>query len=276
MKKSSFALSALSLALLGLTALPQAHAAGSLRVYASAPYVSNDTYTGAQIETFNGFTAGTFTSLTSTSITSVTATYTSGGTTTPKPSVNANDIYAASTGSGQYLAITPGDTVTLTLSAAVPYLGIDVAAIDSGNNISFYDANNSLIGTFNAGTINTLFPNNTTSTVTAVNGTTYNTNKYYGQPTAATPPAASGNNAAQAYAYLHFFGQNGTTIKSVVFSESAGGNFETENDSVLTTAPTVDGTFVSVGAVPEPGVGATIAAGCLGLLALSRLSRRTQ
>ena len=257
--------SALSLTLLGLAVAPRAEAQ-SIKAYVSAPGTSTDTYSGAQIETFNSFATGTFTTLTSTSLAigGTNATYTVAGTTTPKPSVNANDTYSASTTSQNYLAITPSDTVTLTLASAVPYVGVDIAALDNGNSVSFYNAAGTLISTFSAATITSLFSG---TTVTAVNGTSYTTSSYKGQP------GNTANNSAQYYAYMHFFGQNGTTIKSIVFSETAGGNFETENHSILTTAPAVDGSFV---AVPEPGVGATVAAGCAGLLALGRLVRRAR
>lgn len=270
MKKTLLLSAMFGLAVLfGVTGL-QAQVTGSIKVYASAPTTATETYSGAQIETFESFAAGAFTSLSSSATNPnyfSSATYTSGGNSGTLPSIKANDLFGASTGSGRYLNVTPGNTVTLTLGTAVPYFGIALSAVDAGNVFTFMDAGGNTIATFNANVIRTLLPNTAGSTVKAINGTTYNTQAYYGQPGNTDP---NNNNNVEIYSYLHFF-TTGALIKSIVFSQAAtSGNFENDNHSILATAPAVDGTFI---VVPEPGIGAMVAAGCAGVFVLRRLRR---
>ena len=255
-------------------------AAETVNAYLSAPYTQSATdsgatsgagYNNAVVETFDetGMMTGSLTTTITTASPTATppgigGTFTSNGT---NNSIKKNDQYGGG-GQGQYLGV--GSTVTLTFSSPVMYLGLFWCAVDNGNSAAFYDQNGGLLGTYNAATFANLLPNSQTATVTAINGSTYNTINYFGQPTgvASTDPTfGSRLNNTQQYAYLNFIpggttaGGAPTEIGKVVLNESNGATFESDNYAVLASAPTALGSFVPAGAVPEPSTWATMFAG---------------
>ena len=243
-------------------------AAETVSAYLSAPYTQSATdsgatsgagYSTALVETFDESGMSTTTSFTSITSSAIGGTFTS---TAGTNAIDANGQYGGG-GEGNYLGV--GGTVTLTFSSPVLYLGLFWCAVDSGNSATFYDQNGALLGTYNAATFSSLLPNNATSTVTAINGTTYNTINYFGQPTgnASTDPTMSSRlNNGQQYAYLNFIpggtaaGGVPTEIGKVVLKET-GATFESDNYAVLSSSTAPLGSFVPAGAVPEPSAWAT-------------------
>ena len=182
-------------------------------------------------------------------------------------------------GEGNYLGV--GGTVTLQFSSPVLYLGMFWCAVDSGNSASLYDQNGALIGTYNAASFTKLLPDNTTSQVTAINGTEYNTIDYFGRPTgnASTDPVIDDRkNHSQQYAYINFFpggntaGGAPTEIGKIVLHET-GAVFESDNFAVLFSDTTALGSFVPVDVVPEPSTWTVLGSGAA-LLGLARRFRR--
>ena len=263
-------------------------AAETVSAYLSAPYTQSATdsgatsgagYNNAVVETFDetGMMTGNFTTLTTATPTAtppgIGGTFTSNSGTN---SILANGQYGGG-GEGNYLGVS--GTVTLTFSSPVMYLGLFWCAVDSGNSATFYDQNGTLLGSYNAATFSSLLPNSNTATVTAINGTKYNTISYFGQPTgnAATDPTfGSRQNNTQQYAYLNFIpggttaGGAATKIGKVVLTET-GATFESDNYAVLSSATTALGSFVPAGVVPEPS---TLAATLGGAALLGTALRR--
>jgi hypothetical protein len=288
MQRNSLLLAFAALPVLSVTSSP---AAETLNAYLSAPYTQSATdsgatsgagYSNAVVETFDetGMMVGTFATLTTAAPTATPAgiggTFTSNSGTN---SIDANGQYGGG-GEGDYLGV--DGTVTLTFSSPVLYLGLFWCAVDSGNSATFYDQNGNLLGTYNAATFSSLLPNNSSATVTAINGSTYNTLSYFGQPTgnATTDPVKGDRqNNGQQYAYLNFI-PGGTTagglpteIGKVVIQET-GATFESDNYAVLSSAPTALGSFVPAGVVPEPSTWATMFGGTVLLGAILRRRAR--
>ena len=268
----------LTLAIVPLLAI-SSRAAETVSAYLSAPYTQTATdsgatsgagYSNAVVETFDetGMMTGSVTTLTTASPTAtppgIGGTFTSNSGT--NNSIKKNDLYGGG-GQGQYLGV--GGTVTLTFSSPVMYLGLFWCAVDNGNSATFYDQNGGLLGTYNAATFANLLPNSQTATVTAINGSTYNTINYFGQPTgvASTDPTIGNRlNPGQQYAYLNFIpggttaGGAPTEIGKVVLNETSA-IFESDNYAVLASSTTPLGSFVPAGVVPEPSTFATMFVG---------------
>ena len=228
-------------------------AAETVSAYLSAPYTqsakdsgatSGAGYNNAVVETFDetGMMTGNFTTITTASPTATPPGI--GGTFTSSSGTNSIDATGQYGGGGQGNYLGVNGTVTLTFSSPVMYLGLFWCAVDSGNSASFYDQNGVLLGTYNAATFSNLLPDNNTSTVTAINGTTYNTINYFGQPTgnATTDPVIGDRqNNSQQYAYLNFIpggtaaGGAPTEIGKVVLKET-GATFESDNYAVLSSS----------------------------------------
>lgn len=225
-------------------------------------------FAGTSTETFEEAT-GTYKTLTSSTL-PATTTFTTAGT---GFTINANGQYGAG-GQNNYLGVPSGTgSITITMGSSVGYFGLMWCAVDAGNSLTLYDQNNAVIGTFNAATFSQILP--TSGTVKAVNGNTYNTANYYGQPTGTTS-TANRQNAGEQYAYLNFVAQGATKISKIVESET-GATFESDNYSILSTAPTVSpsSNLVFVTTVPEPSTWAMIlGTGGLMMLTIGRRHRR--
>jgi hypothetical protein len=151
-------------------------------------------------------------------------------------------------GEGNYLGVSTSSSVTISLDSSVymdgaQYFGIYLTASDVNNTISFYQ-DDALVFSFSNATLLAMIPKNLT--LTAINGSTYNTNNYYGQP-------GTNLNSNDAYAYLNFVATEGTTFNKVVLSQLGSGSskLETDNHSIMATAPVIPSTLVDV---PEPSV----------------------
>ena len=168
--------------------------------------------------------------------------------------VNANGQYGGG-GQGNYLGVPNGSPVTITFNSPVGYFGLLWCAVDAGNSLTVYDQDGGLLGTFNASTFSTLLPNTAGTKITALNGSTYNTTDYYGQPTGTTTVTGLKDSNEQ-FTYLNFVGTGGTLIGKIIETENTTAIFESDNYSTIATAPTVNGTshgnVVFVTTVPEP------------------------
>jgi hypothetical protein len=241
-------------------------ASAEIRAYISAPDAVTTGY-GSVIT--NGFDTPTFALQTYNSPVTVAGfgTYQFGPSNQAK--VTTDDQYGSGTGAylglGQFWTNT-NNTLALDFVAPVRYFGISWSAGDSGNDISFYTGGN-LIATYSTSQISSVL---TPTTVTAVNGASYNTADYKGKP-------GTGENVGENYTYINFFGID-QSFDRVVFSNSANTGFESDNHSISFTTQTPNGTFVPAGfigpvAIPEAET-LPLVASALTLLGGSALLRR--
>lgn len=238
----------LAAALLSAAALPGIASAASLNIYISAPGDQSTYIAGATTETFNSLPLG----LESTPYVSPVGTYQFSS--SSHFAVLSADQYGGASGS-QYVALgaqshssTP---VTLALNKPADYFGFWWSAGDPNNGLSFY-ANRTLLARLTTADIITLLNSSSNGMVTAVNGSTYKTNSYYGNPN-------SGYDASEPFAYVHIFAQ-GVAFNKVVFDNSGttATGFESDNQSVFSGAAQPNGSSVFVESVranelvPEP------------------------
>ena len=213
--------------------------------------------TGVRTENFSGATIGTLSTYRSSSLGGLySANY-------GKSYFQGNNVYGASNGGSQF-AVGGGASTTLTLDEAVSYFGFYFTAGDGYNNIDLYSGNTLLLA-FNTQTLIDLIPKTAGTTITAIDGNTYNTIDYYGQP-------VTNRNGNEPYAYIHFIATEGTKIDRIDFRQSVNPStavFENDNHSIRTEAPVVPGTFVYL--IPEPS---SILASALGLLVCLGKRRR--
>ncbi len=229
-----------------------------LQVYISAPADVTSSFSNITTSTFDSQATGNYSSLAVSGF----GTYQTTG--SNKFAVVADNQYGS--GTGNYFAIgaqsgTSGP-VTLTFNSPQSYFGFAWNAGDANNGITFYNGTTSL-GRFSTASLLTLLGQ---STVTAIDGSVYQTANYFGKP----GTGAAQNNrqdSSEPFGFLNFISQG--TFTSVVFdnSNTTGTGFESDNHTIRATAPTASGTFVYVGQtnVPEPtsigllGVGGLIA-----------------
>lgn len=261
-----------SLALLWLTIAPALLHATSIVAYVEAPSVQTSSVGNITTENFNSIAAGIYT----TNYVSAIGTYV--GTSSNKYAIVAADQFGGAGGTGNYFAIgaqsgsaTP---VTLNLNAEANYFGFWWSAGDANNAITFLQ-NGTALATFTTANLIALLPDTANGTVTAINGTSYHTNTYYGNP----------NNTSQdtnePFAYVDIIA-TGIQFNQIQFSNSntTGSGFESDNHSVANGVSGPPGGDVLVqnvpltpAAVPEPGTWALLLSG-LAAAGLMR-SRRT-
>jgi hypothetical protein len=239
----SFLRPALSLLSVGVTfaVAGRQPAFAGIDVYLSAPKSQATVFTNTLTETFEGFTAGIHT----TSMVATIGTYQLS--TTTKLAVLADDQYG--TGTGQYVSLGAQSgtsaPVTLQLSSAQSYFGFSWNAGDANNEISFYNSGQR-VGYYATSQVIGLLSH---TTVTTLDGQTYQSSAYYGKPT-------TGVNSGEPYAFLNFI-YTGGAFDKIVFSNSnsIGTGFESDNHTIRTVAPTAPGSFVHAGnaSTPEPG-----------------------
>ncbi len=237
---------ALSVACAAMTIQPAL--ASGFDVFLSAPASQTTIFTNTLTETFEEYSLGTHT----TDLVGPTDFGTYLLDATHKLSVQANNQYGA--GTGQYIALgsqsgssTP---VTLQLAHSQSYFGFSWNAGDRNNQLFFYNGSQ-LVGSYSTATVTSLLSK---PSVTALNGQTYQSSAYYGQPT-------THQNAGEPYAFMNFIDSGGSFDK-VVFgnSNTQSTGFESDNHTIRTDAPPPDTSFVYVGsAVPEPSAVTLIA-----------------
>jgi RHS repeat-associated protein len=222
---------------------------GTLNIYLSPPAAQSTTVTGAITETFDALTASS--TAYTTPYTSVAGIGTYTGSSTDPYAIVAPNEYGGATDSSHpatttnYFAVGSesgsANPVTLTLTQPVSYFGFWWSAGDANNRIALYSGN-SLYGTFSTADL-LRFLNNGTGTITATNGTAYQTSAYFGNPN-----LTSGNDSAEPFAYVSFAITGATITQIVFYNTTTTTGFESDNHSVIYNGNTVTipTTFVPV------------------------------
>ncbi len=240
--------------------------AAAIVAYVEAPSVQATSVSNVSTENFNSAATGIY----STNYVSSIGTY--AGSSTNKFAIVAADQYGGAGGTGNYFAIGAqsgtANPVTLTLNTNANYFGFWWSAGDSLNSITFL-LNGVALATFKTSDIETLLPNTTTGTVTAINGSVYNTKTYYGNPN------NSSQDTAEPFAYVDVIA-TGLYFNQIQFANTnTSSGFESDNHSVaygVTGPPTGDVIVENVPLfAPEPG---TVALMLLGIGATALIRRR--
>ena len=167
--------------------------------------------------------------------------------------INGADQYGGAGGSGNYpvaFAAAPYQvSLTTTLATGINYFGYWLSALDSGNQVSFYNGSTLVYSFAPTDLINAL-------------GSCSSSNAYCGNPNA----GYLGQNSNQLYAFVNFFDTTGT-FDSIQFQENpSGGGYESDNHTVgFVTAESgtvVGGTVIDVA---EPASLAVLAFAVAGL-----------
>ena len=194
----------------GLSAIPTVAFSGDIvMTYAEAPGATNSSLADTSVFTFNNYANGTH--LTN-------AVWSGVGTYDQLYVINANQ-YGGANGSpysveSAKIGLGGVPTTTLNLTTAISYFGMWWSAGDANNFLSFYSGNN-LVASFSTATLLSKLPNT-----------------YFGNPT----PGYKGQDPAEAFAFINFYGLDGTTFDKIVLSDpSTTSGFESDNHTVRVT-----------------------------------------
>ena len=261
---------ALSLAILGAAVLPSLSPAASLCVYLSPPGQQETFVTNATTETFNSLPVGNQ----SAPFVSPIGTYQF----TPSSQfvVNNADQFGGAFNT-RYVVLgdlaNPTAPVTLNLNGNAQYFGFWWSAGDVNNGLTFYE-NNTLLARVSTADVVSLLGG---TSLTAIDGSTYNTASYYGNP---NDDPRGPRDSGQPFAYVNILAR-GTVFNKIVFdnSDSNETGFETDNHSIFAGSVTVPGGSVRVEKVPSPALAASpepasLTLGALSMAALALLLRR--
>jgi hypothetical protein len=138
----------------------------------------------------------------------------------------------------RFVSIPSGKQTTLTLDQPESYLGFWWSAGDQNNRITLYSGGTSgtRVGIFQTSSLTNLLKD---PTVTAIDGKTYNSCQYYGNPRlvdrtedCAGENGSPANNPNQPFAYIHLIGEGDLTFDTIVFAQMGGGGFELDNIAI--------------------------------------------
>ena len=195
----------------GLSAIPTVAFSGDIvMTYAEAPGATNSSLADTSVFTFNNYANGTH--LTN-------AVWSGVGTYDLLYIINANQYGGAngspySVESAKVSGLGGVPTSTLNLTTAISYFGMWWSAGDANNFLSFYSGN-TLVASFSTATLLSKLPN-----------------AYYGNP----GPGYKGQDSAEAFAFINFYGMGGTTFNKIVLSDpSTTSGFESDNHTVRVT-----------------------------------------
>jgi hypothetical protein len=211
---------------------------GTLKIYLSPPGAQSTTVSGAITETFDALSTEIYT--TAYASTAGIGTYTGSSTqpfaivapnqyggATDSTSSTATNYFAVGTESGSENA------VNLALAQPVSYFGFWWSAGDAYNRVALYSGS-SLYGTFTTANLLT-FLNNGSGTISAINGTAYETSAYFGNPNL----ASGSNDSSEPFAYVSFAITGATITQIVFYNDSTSTGFESDNHSVIFNGNTV-------------------------------------
>jgi len=235
-----------TLVALVLTLCPLAVSEAALTVLVSANDIETAEASGIKgvtpdqifTETFNSRPLGNINGYVSSTI-GVTYTTAAGG------NILANSEYGGYQ-QGNYLGVDHDSLVTMTLATPAQYFGFYFTAGDKYNEITVMSGATTLIS-FSTDTLINMLPKGSGNHITAINGSQYLTNDYYGQPN-------TNLNSAEPYAYLHFIAFGETTFDKLILSQNKASTqiFENDNHSILTTTPSIPDSLVYVAGSPIP------------------------
>jgi hypothetical protein len=234
--------------------------------YLSGPNVMNTFTSGAVVETFDAFNVGACPSTWPT-VGSISVSGSGAGCRIK----NADAFGGASTGAGsaavtrpsgsgsRYVSVEPNSTVTLNLAHAETYLGFWWSAGDARNSVKLYSGGTAgrLVGTFSTASIVSML-NGGVGTIRALDGSTYATCDYYGNPVRTTATCGGGR---EPFAYVHLIASGGLSFDTVVFSQGASGGFEFDNMAIARFV-TPDESLVSFPPELRPGSATQTATTC--------------
>jgi hypothetical protein len=152
-------------------------------------------------------------------------------------------------------------------TTAARYVGFWWSAGNAGNTVNLYSGG-AMVAEFNSSYLST-YLNNGSGTVTALDGTIYDTSSYYGNPNESTP----GGHSGEPFGYINLFARDGAGIFDRVVFRNVGFEFDnitasssTEyplnsivgigsvNSATPTTfSPTFSTAYTAPSSVPEPG-----------------------
>lgn len=270
MKKILLTALAVALVAMGLTPVTVEASNPTLNFYIAPPTVQNTYVSGAEVATFNSYSLGSCpTAWASDSSTSI------GTITTTGCTISAAGTYGGATlnasgaqlsrpsGNGtNYASISSNKSLTLTLDEPETYLGFWWSAGDSSNSVKLYSGGTSgtLVGTFTTATLVTML-NGGVGSVTAINGTSYNSCEYFGNPVTTT--SRCGNlSGTEPFAYVHLIGSNGLSFDTLVFSQGNSGGFEFDNMAIARAVNSPDPTLISFPAELNAGNPSQTASTC--------------
>ncbi|MFO0808859.1 MAG: PEP-CTERM sorting domain-containing protein [Gemmataceae bacterium] len=235
----------------GLVVLcPSAQTQAAIILSVEGPGVSTSSVVGAIMETFAGYSVGSFTGVNSSAI----GTYNSTAGVTID-AVNQHGGIVVPVGTDNFLRTGTG-SATITFNSAVGYFGFWLSAGDSGNQVQLTTTSG---GTFTF-TLDTIVNSGllTPGLITAA------TPGHFGNPFA---PFQT-QNPSQPYVYVNLFATD--TNSRFTQATFSGGNFESDNHTILTSLTDVLGTIVQTQGVtttvPEPATMTQLAFGAVSLL----------
>ncbi len=131
--------------------------------------------------------------------------------------VKAPDQYGGADAT-RYSSVAVNRTMTLALNTPQSYFGMWWSAGDGYNALTFYQGTN-VVASF------------TTAILTSMLSTNYN-----GMPRMATnaPNQNPGSNSREKYAFINFYGMNGTTFDTVLATQGKSAAFESDNWTIST------------------------------------------
>lgn len=235
-------------------ALAGTAANAAIVVTAEAPGVQNSTagFTFVGVETFDGRSTGTGQNFaTNFGGSAFSGTYSN-------VQIDAANQYGGAGGNSNHAVTFSGTGYTLDLSTALPggvnYFGFWLSALDGQNQLKFFKDGNQV------------FSFSAADALTFINAQP-NASAYYCNPN----PGRTGQNCGEPYAFLNFYGTNGTTFDRIqFFQDPISGGYESDNHSIgqwdrISGDP--------LGAVPEPSSWAMLIAG-FGLVGAAARRRR--
>ena len=213
---------------------------GTLKVYLSPPAAQSSTVAGVTTETFDSLNTVIQSAYTSPGIGTYAGPF---GIMAPDQYGGATD--ATHTSSTNYLGVGKDSNstapVVLTLNNPASYFGFWWSAGDQYNRVDLYSGS-TLYATFSTQDILT-FLNNGNGNITALNGTTYPTKSYFGNPNR----ASGSNDSTEPFVYVSFVITGVSINKLAFYNLSTASAFESDNHSVIFSGstPTIPTTFVS-------------------------------